>query len=51
LLDVFIGGVKVLEDMLVVVREVEFLPRYINQPLFGDDGEYLAMQGHYLLVK
>lgn len=41
-LDVFKGGTEVLKDVLAIVCEVEFLPHYINQPLFGDVCEYLA---------
>lgn len=41
-LDVFKGGIEVLKDVLAIVCEVEFLPHYINQPLFGDVCAYLA---------
>jgi hypothetical protein len=41
-LDVFKGGTRVLNDVLAIVCEVEFVPHYINQPLFGDVCEYLA---------
>jgi FkbM family methyltransferase len=43
-LDVFKGGVEVLRDVLAIVCEVEFLPHYINQPLFGDVCGYLAIR-------
>ena len=43
-LDVFKGGVEVLKDVLAMVCEVEFLPHYINQPLFGDVCEFLAIR-------
>jgi FkbM family methyltransferase len=43
-LDVFKGGVEVLRDVLAIVCEVEFLPHYLNQPLFGDVCEYLAIR-------
>ena len=40
-LDVFQGGKKTLENVLKIVTEVEFVPHYINQPLFGDVCNYL----------
>ena len=40
-LDVFQGGKKTLENVLKIVTEVEFVPHYINQPLFGDVCKYL----------
>lgn len=40
-LDVFQGGIKVLSDTVFIVCEVEFIPLYINQPLFGDVCKYL----------
>jgi FkbM family methyltransferase len=35
-LDVFRGGAQVLKSVLALVCEVEFIPHYIQQPLFGD---------------
>lgn len=35
-LDVFRGGTEVLKSVLALVSEVEFIPHYIKQPLFGD---------------
>lgn len=35
-LDVFQGGRHVLSQIVAVVSEVEFIPLYIDQPLFGD---------------
>tara|TARA_Y100001935_G_scaffold119964_1_gene99214 strand:- start:252 stop:1112 length:861 start_codon:yes stop_codon:yes gene_type:complete len=40
-LDVFQGGKKTLNNVLKIVTEVEFIPHYINQPLFGDVCKYL----------
>ena len=40
-LDVFQGGKKTLENVLKIVTEVEFIPHYIDQPLFGDVCNYL----------
>lgn len=44
-LDVFQGGKKVLADTLAIVTEVEFIPLYENQPLFGDVSAHLHDQG------
>ena len=33
-LDVFMGGVDTLADVVAIVSEVEFIPHYIDQPLF-----------------
>ena len=44
-LDVFKGGVKTLEDIVAIVSEVEFIPLYIDQPLFGDVSAFLLNQG------
>jgi FkbM family methyltransferase len=41
-LEVFNGGIAVLKDVLAIVCEVEFLPLYENQPLFGDVCKFLA---------
>ena len=40
-LDVFQGGTKSLLNVLKVVCEVEFVPHYENQPLFGDICNFL----------
>lgn len=44
-LDVFAGGVRALTDTLGIVSEVEFVPLYEDQPLFGDVCRFLAGQG------
>lgn len=41
-LDVFQGGSMTLQQVLWVVSEVEFVPLYVDQPLFGDVCSYLA---------
>lgn len=41
-LDVFRGGVQVLKDVMAIVSEVEFVPHYENQPLFGDVCSFLS---------
>lgn len=43
-LDVFKGAVNVLKDVVTIVSEVEFIPLYVNQPLFGDVCSYLSKQ-------
>ena len=43
-LDVFMGGEKTLKAATLIVSEVEFIPLYINQPLFGDVCQYLVSQ-------
>lgn len=35
-LDVFQGGPEVLDQVVAMVCEVEFIPHYVDQPLFGD---------------
>jgi len=40
-LDIFQGGPKTLKNVLKIVTEVEFVPHYENQPLFGDVCDYL----------
>ncbi len=35
-LDVFQGGHNILKQIVAMVCEVEFIPHYIDQPLFGD---------------
>ena len=41
-LDVFKGAVNVLKGVVTIVSEVEFIPLYVNQPLFGDVCSYLV---------
>lgn len=41
-LDIFKGGEKILESCVFIVSEVEFVPLYIDQPLFGDVCSYLT---------
>ena len=43
-LDAFQGGRKTLMDVLVIISEVEFVPLYENQPLFGDVAAFLEKQ-------
>lgn len=44
-LEVFQGGENLLQDVLLIVCEVEFVPLYENQPLFGDVCSFLQNQG------
>ena len=44
-LDVFKGGQAVLNDVVTIVSEVEFIPLYYKQPLFGDVSTFLTDQG------
>lgn len=44
-LDVFQGGEAVLKDVAALVSEVEFLPHYVDQPLFGEVCSHLAARG------
>jgi FkbM family methyltransferase len=44
-LDVFHGGEQTLKDVLMIVTEVEFVPVYQDQPLFGDVSAFLQSQG------
>lgn len=44
-LEVLLGGSETLRDVLMVVCEVEFVPIYKNQPLFGDVDALLRSQG------
>lgn len=44
-LDIFKGAPAVLQDTLMIVGEVEFIPHYVNQPLFGDVCAHLAKKG------
>ncbi len=46
-LDVFTGGVATLRDVVCIVSEVEFVPLYLDQPLFGDVSRFLS--GHGLM--
>ena len=41
-LDIFKGGKDALNDVLKIICEVEFVPLYENQPLFGDVCSFLA---------
>ena len=41
-LDIFKGGQKALNNVLKIVCEVEFIPHYEKQPLFGDVCNFLA---------
>ena len=53
-LDVFKGGVETLKNVVFIVSEVEFIPHYKDQPLFGDVNVFLTEQGmmfHKLLGK
>lgn len=40
-LDVLRGGGSTLEDVVALISEVEFVPHYIDQPLFGDVCKFL----------
>jgi FkbM family methyltransferase len=40
-LDIFKGGKKTLANVLKIICEVEFIPHYEDQPLFGDVCNYL----------
>ena len=44
-LDVFQGGISTLRNLLFVVCEVEFVPLYHGQPLFGDVDAWLRRHG------
>jgi hypothetical protein len=44
-LDVFSGGVATLSKAVAIVSEVEFVPLYHRQPLFGDVCSLLTGQG------
>ncbi|MBN2803979.1 MAG: FkbM family methyltransferase, partial [Deltaproteobacteria bacterium] len=44
-LDVFKGGSGLVSKSLMIVTEVEFLPLYKGQPLFGDVSAYLSELG------
>lgn len=47
-LDVMKGAVRLLRDCVAIHIEVEFLPLYRNQPLFGDVDAFLRGQGFFL---
>ncbi len=44
-LDVFTGGTQALRSALLIVSEVEFVPLYEKQPLFGDVAACLRARG------
>jgi FkbM family methyltransferase len=44
-LEVFQGGTRTLRDAVAIVSEVEFVPLYIGQPLFGDVCRFLSEEG------
>ena len=44
-LEVFQGGLSALRDVLFIVCEVEFIPMYERQPLFGDVDAWLRARG------
>jgi len=44
-LDVFMGGTNALRNVAAIVTEVEFVPHYVQQPLFGDVCAFLMSQG------
>lgn len=44
-LETFRGGAEVLANVLALVCEVEFIPLYKNQPLFGDVDRFLTERG------
>ncbi len=44
-LDVLKGGVNVISDVMVIHSEVEFVPMYINQPLFSGVDQFLRKHG------
>ncbi len=44
-LDVFKNGLKTLKNVLSIVTEVEFVPLYEDQPLFGDVTKFLSEHG------
>jgi len=44
-LDVFQGGVDTLKDVGIIVSEAEFIPQYVDQPLFGDVCGFLMKHG------
>jgi FkbM family methyltransferase len=44
-LDVFQGGIETLKNVVAIVSEVEFIPLYAKQPLFGDVSAFLIKNG------
>ena len=44
-LDILNGGKNLLKNVLKIVCEVEFIPIYENQPLFGDVNKFLSEHG------
>ncbi len=49
-LDIFKGGKKLLNNVLKIVCEVEFIPIYQDQPLFGDVTKFLN-QNNFMFNK
>ena len=49
-LDVFKGAKNILKDTLCIISEVEFVPLYIKQPLFGDFYNFLIKED-FMLIK
>ena len=49
-LDIFKGGKKLLNNVLKIVCEVEFIPIYKDQPLFGDVTKFLN-QNNFMFNK
>jgi FkbM family methyltransferase len=47
-LDIILGGPRLLQSTLLVHTEVEFIPMYIDQPLFGDVDVALRRLGLWL---
>lgn len=47
-LDVLKGATELLSNTLVIESEVEFIPMYIEQPLFGDMQVFLRSHGFWL---
>jgi len=43
-LDIFKGGIKAMANTFFIVSEVEFVPLYIDQPLFGDVCQHFSKQ-------
>jgi FkbM family methyltransferase len=44
-LDILKGAASALNDVLAIQVEVEFIPLYIDQPLFGDISDFLLARG------
>lgn len=47
-LEVLSGGTRVLGDVLMVISEVEFVPLYRGQPLYGDVDAFMRSRGFML---